>query len=188
MGCVIKDKILSLLFHALLILKYMTKTLVIIRHAKSTWEYGHISDLDRPLKEIGISNTILVSSKLKDLKIVPDLVISSPAVRALHTALIVSRELGYPAGKIQIDPGFYSESEDDILGLIKVVGDNVNTLFVFGHNPGFTFLSNYFLNHSIDNLPTSGVVILNFKTDKWSSLSKGCVVDENLILPKELKA
>ncbi|MDP4210331.1 MAG: histidine phosphatase family protein [Bacteroidota bacterium] len=149
----------------------MSKTLVIIRHAKSTWEYGPIADLDRPLKEIGISNTFIVSQKLKEQGIAPDLIISSPAIRALHTALIVARELRYPCEKIRIDQELYSESEDEILDMVKTTNDNVNILFIFGHNPGFTFLSNRFLKNRIDNLPTSGVALIQFNVTHWADIS-----------------
>lgn len=165
----------------------MSKTLVVIRHAKSTWEYGPIADFDRPLKEVGIYNSGLVSIKLKELKLKPDLIISSPAIRALHTALITAREFEYPSGLIKIDPGFYTESDDDILDLIKIVEDSVNTLFVFGHNPAFTFVPNMFLSKSIDNLPTSGAVLLTFNSDKWENISRHNLTNEMIVIPKELK-
>jgi len=164
----------------------MNKTLVIIRHGKSTWDYGPIADMDRPLKENGISNTILISQKIKDRKIVPDLMISSPAVRAISTALIVGRELNYPPEKIVIDSGVYGDSEEEILEIIQSINDKVNNLFIFGHNPAFTFLPNLFLSKQIENLPTSGVVIFEFKTEKWTEISKQNVISEVCIFPKQL--
>ena len=166
----------------------MTKTLAIIRHGKSTWDYGPIADMDRPLKENGISNTILISQKIKERKIVPDLMITSPAVRAYSTALIVARELGYPTEKIVIDSSIYGDSEEDILEIIKSTDDTVNHLFIFGHNPAFTFLPNQFLSKQIENLPTSGLALFEFATEKWAEISKQNVATEICIFPKQLMA
>lgn len=164
----------------------MTKTLALIRHGKSTWDYGPISDMDRPLKENGISNTILISQKIKERKIVPDLILTSPAVRAYSTALIIARELGYPFEKIAIDSGIYGDSEEDVLEIIKTIDASVNNLLVFGHNPAFTFLPNHFLSKQIDNLPTSGLALFEFQTDDWAKISKQNVVSEQCFFPKLL--
>ena len=80
----------------------MIKTLVIIRHGKSTWDYEGVADYDRPLKEIGIFNTQIIAQKIRGYDIVPDLMLSSPANRALHTALIVAREILFPLDKVTI--------------------------------------------------------------------------------------
>jgi len=161
----------------------MSKILVIIRHGKSTWEYGPILDLDRPLKEIGISKTLEASQQLKKQNIDPDMIISSPAIRALHTALIVARELEYPSDKIRIDDNLYAESEEGILEFIKTTSDSINCLFIFGHNPKFTFLANHFLKQPIDNLPTSGVILLKFNALHWNEISKKTVQAEVSIFP-----
>ena len=164
----------------------MIKTLAIIRHGKSTWDYGPIADMDRPLKANGISNTILVSQKIKELKIVPDLIITSPAVRALSTALIVARELNYPPEKIVIDTGVYSDLEEEILQIIHSTDDKVYNLFIVGHNPAFTFLPNLFLSNQLENLPTSGLALFKFQTEKWAEISKQNVISEICIFPKQL--
>jgi phosphohistidine phosphatase len=164
----------------------MAKTLVIIRHGKSTWDYEGISDFDRPLKEVGISNTQLVAQKIKSLGIFPDLVLSSPANRALHTALIVAREIHYPLNQIAINTTLYTEFEKDILELIKNTDNQTNTLFIFGHNPVFTDLPNYFLKAQIDNLPTSGAAILQFEASTWKEISKKNLLSEVTIFPKSL--
>ncbi len=164
----------------------MTKKLIIIRHAKSTWAYGSISDMDRPLKEIGIDNTILVSQKIRERKIAPDLIASSPAVRAYSTAMIVARELRYPFENIKIDSTIYGDSLDDILEIIRATDNRVGNLFIFGHNQVFTDLPNRFLKEQIDNLPTSGAVILEFDTENWVDISKRNVISEACIFPKHL--
>jgi len=164
----------------------MIKTLVIIRHGKSTWDYGGVSDFDRPLKEIGIFNTQAVAQKLKEKGVVPELMISSPAIRALHTATIVGRELYYPMEKIVIEPVIYGESENELLNLIKNTNDQCNSLFIFGHNPLFSELPNKFLKQQIDNLPTSGAVVLQFDISSWNEISRKTLKTELTIIPKSL--
>ena len=162
----------------------MAKTLVIVRHGKSTWEYEGVSDYDRPLKETGIFNSQSIAQKIKEKGINPDLIVSSPANRALHTALIFARELLYPLDKVVINSILYGESEKEILGLIKNTDNQFNNLFIFGHNPVFTDLPNLFLKQQIDNLPTSGVAILQFETTSWKDISKKILKSEILVFPK----
>jgi phosphohistidine phosphatase len=164
----------------------MTKTLVIIRHGKSTWDYEGISDYDRPLKETGIFNTIAIAQRIKGMGINPNLMISSPANRALHTALIVAREMHYPLEKVTISPILYSESDDEVLVSIKNTDNQLNCIFIFGHNPVFTDLPNRFLQKPIENLPTSGAVILKFETSIWKDISKKSLNSEIIIFPKSL--
>jgi len=163
----------------------MQKILGIIRHAKSTWDYESVSDLDRPLKESGINKTIDIAQQLKKLNISPDLIISSPAIRALHTAVITARVLNFPFEKILISPIIYGDAEEDILKFIKATKDNVNNLFIFGHNPVVTGLSNYFLKRPLDNLPTSGAVILKFEISSWNEISKKTIHSETVFLPEK---
>ena len=164
----------------------MPKTLVIIRHGKSTWDYLNISDLDRPLKEIGITNTILIAKKLNEKKILPDHIISSPANRALHTALIVARETCFKVENIAIDSTLYSENENQILDMIYKTPENINILFIFGHNPVFTDISNYFLRNKISNLPTSGCAVITFNCKEWNNISLVNYVSEMCFFPKTL--
>jgi phosphohistidine phosphatase len=166
----------------------MVKTLVIVRHGKSTWDYSSITDLDRPLKENGINNTLLIASKLKEHKISPQRILTSHANRALHTALIVARELNFPFSKIEIEPFLYHDSEEEIVNYIHQIESDINTVFLFGHNPTFTYLSNFFLTHKIDNLPTSGTVIIQFDCLNWNEISIRTRTAETFIFPKSVNS
>jgi phosphohistidine phosphatase len=159
----------------------MQRTLGFIRHGKATRDFAHIEDLDRPLKEVGIIKSIDVAEKLRKQNIIPDLIVSSPAIRALHTAIITGRVLGYPYSKIIIEPLIYSDSEDEILEFIQATDDSVNNLFIFGHNPVLTTLANYFLKHPTD-LPTSGAVMLQLNLPHWCEISKKHVQEEILFI------
>lgn len=164
----------------------MPKTLVIIRHGKSTWDYAHVTDIDRPLKESGIANSLLVAQKLKEKNLLPQLIFTSHAVRALHTATIVARQLGCSEAFIRINPVIYSAETNELLQLIKNTEDSCKTLFIFGHNPTFTMLANLFLQHPITELPTSGTVVLEFNCQNWKEIAAQNKVSEEMLFPKLL--
>ena len=159
----------------------MQKILALIRHGKSTKDFSSIEDMDRPLKEIGIIKSIVIADKIKKQNFIPDVIISSPAIRALHTAIISARVFSFPYDKILIDPVIYSDSEKDIVQFIQSTADTINTLFIFGHNPVMTSLSNIYLSQHTD-LPTSGAIILQFDISHWSEISKKTVRKEHAFL------
>jgi len=148
------------------------KILQITRHAKSNWDYDQIADIDRPLKQKGIERAYQVSHKIKQENLVPDLMISSPANRALHTAVIFARVLGVPLSKLSVNQLLYDTSASQILELIAHTHDDVDTLMIFGHNPDFTQLVNQFARTKIPNLTTGTTVSFVFKTDSWKKLSR----------------
>jgi phosphohistidine phosphatase len=158
----------------------MAKRLVIVRHGKSTWDYGGVEDIDRPLKEKGINYSYDVARMLKNDAVVPGLIISSPATRALHTAIIFARILDFSCEKIIIKEGLYEASENEVLKMIGQTPDDIEVLMVFGHNPFSSSLANRFLQGGIDNVPTSGAVLLDFPVDKWNEISKSDIVYEKL--------
>jgi phosphohistidine phosphatase len=148
------------------------KTLHIVRHGKSSWDYENISDIDRPLSPRGINNAYLMAKKLSERKVVPDMLLSSPANRALYTATIFARVLKIPYERINISDTIYTGYTDNILELIRSQGNEVNQLLVFGHNPAFTALANQLMDHYLDNIPTAGIVSLSYRIDSWKELGK----------------
>jgi phosphohistidine phosphatase len=163
------------------------KTLIIVRHAKSSWDNPMLSDHDRPLLEMGKKRTRLVVNKLQEMNIQPDLIISSSAIRAFETAQYVAKGLNYPKDAIKASESFYMASTREILNEFFDMPDRFNTLMVVGHNPTLTHLANLFLSTPLDNLPTSGVVLLHFKTDHWDQIHLSKPVREEVITPKSLK-
>lgn len=150
----------------------MYKQLFVIRHGKSTWENEKIQDLDRPLKERGINDGYKMAEQLLAKSNIPDLIVSSPAIRALHSATIFARTFKYPSDSIVINNGIYMAGTHEILELITQTNDNINSLMIFGHNPTFTDLANYYLSDPIDNLPTTGIVGLTFDIKSWQEIDK----------------
>lgn len=160
------------------------KTLILIRHGKSSWEY-QVGDQDRPLQERGINDGHLVGSELKSKGIRIDAAFSSPANRALHTCMIVLRKLEFPLHKLQITKELYDFSGEDVLRFLKNLDNQYETVLIFGHNYAFTHVANSLGSIAIDNVPTTGMVQINFNSDRWEGITKGTT--ERTIFPKQLK-
>lgn len=150
----------------------MPKKLYIVRHGKSTWEIEDIQDIDRSLKERGINDGYKMAERLLTKNNIPDLIVSSPAVRALHSATIFARSFKYPYEDIIINDEIYMAGTHEILELITQTKDQIQSLMIFGHNPTFTDLANYFLSETIDNIPTTGIVGLTFDIKSWKEIDK----------------
>jgi len=159
------------------------KILYIVRHAKSSWDYDNIADVDRPLKVKGIKSAYEIAGKIRLKNNLPELILSSPANRALHTAMIFTRVFDMPASQVQIDEGFYESSVRYCIDKIRTTDDSVNTLMVFGHNPDFTELANQFLKESLSDLPTTGTVKLEFSGDSWKTIDKSTLISHSFIFP-----
>jgi len=138
------------------------KTLIILRHAKSCWETPVKSDFDRPLNKRGYKNAPFMAKVFKDLNIPIDLIISSPANRAITTAKIFSDEIGYPTEKIIKDMSIYEAGLSDLISLLKETDNKYNNVMIVGHNNAFTDLANYLTDESIDNIFTCGIVGISF--------------------------
>ena len=147
------------------------KHLYIVRHGKSNQDFTNVPDYERPLKERGVNDSYKMASIMLQKKGIPQLIISSPAIRALHTAMIFARILKYPLNKVNVNNTLYMSSATDYLEIIKETDDSIDSLMLFGHNPSFTDLANHFLHDKIYDIPTSGIVGLKFETDLWKNIS-----------------
>jgi phosphohistidine phosphatase len=164
----------------------MSKHLYIVRHAKSSWDYEDISDIDRPLCTRGIRDAVTMAGRLKSNGDIPTLMISSPACRAIHTATIFARILKFPTEKIMISEKTYPGSINDILQILEKIEEHHSSVMIFGHNPVSTELANYFLKYPVDNVPTAGVVTLNFSGDSWKDLRESKAKSELVDFPKKV--
>jgi phosphohistidine phosphatase len=146
------------------------KQLLIVRHAKSSWDNPGLEDFQRPLLERGKKKTRYILDYLLKQQIKPDLIISSHATRAHDTAKIIAHALFIPDENIIISKNLYHGDSESLFNQFYDINDEVNSLMLVGHNPTLTYFSNYFLEKKIDNLPTSGVVCIEFKTDSWAQI------------------
>jgi phosphohistidine phosphatase len=146
------------------------KRLFLVRHAKSSWDDSSLDDIDRPLNSRGQKNAPEMGLRLRKQGIIPDLLISSPAKRALTTAKKISEEIGYPKKNIQIDDRLYHGSSSSMISIIQSLKKKINSVMLFGHNPGFTDFANSLCGINIYNIPTAGIVAIDFSTDSWSEV------------------
>jgi phosphohistidine phosphatase len=148
------------------------KTLYLVRHAKSSWNYPELSDFERPLNKRGRNDAPKMAKKLLDLAIFPDTLISSPANRAATTARTIAEVLGYPLSDIQYNDLIYEASVQVLYHIISDIEDNFSTAMLVGHNPGMTFLVNSLSNHPISNLPTCGIFAIDLPLSSWKDISE----------------
>ena len=160
------------------------KTLIMVRHGKSSWDYS-VSDKDRPLQERGVNDALLVSSKFNSQAENIDAVFSSPANRALHTAMIFTRQLNISLSLVQITNELYDFSGESVFDFISNLDDSLDSVMIFGHNHAFTHVANSLGNTYIDNVTTSGLVQLSFPVNSWNSVTKGTT--KQTIFPKDLR-
>src|SRR5215510_15416674 len=111
------------------------KTLFLVRHAKSSWKDRTLPDKERPLNDRGKRDAKEMGERLVQRDARPDLVLSSPARRALTTAKIIARELDYKPKNIVVDDRLYAVDADDLLDVIRKVGGESKRVMLFGHNP-----------------------------------------------------
>lgn len=155
----------------------MYKHLFIVRHGNSPGNRNGISDIDRTLNEQGIIDSLLMSEQLSNNGNLPDKILSSPAIRAFHSATIFARTFNYLINDIIINDEIYLADKNIMLNIIKQTDNKVQNLMIFGHNPTFTDLANHFLKNKISNMPPSGIVGLTLELESWSKIDRKIVVD-----------
>jgi len=160
------------------------KNLVLVRHAKSSWDYN-VSDDERPLANRGITDAHLVSREFKEHLFSAEKIFSSHANRALSTCKIFLENLEISDKLLIISQKLYDFSGENVKGFIKSIDNQLNNVILFGHNYAFTSVSNHYGSLFIDNLPTCGLVWIQFDIDSWKDVDKG--ITKLVIRPKDLK-
>lgn len=143
------------------------RTLTLVRHAKSSWSDSSLSDRERPLNKRGRRDAPLMAKRIAEAGIRPSLILSSPAARAWSTAKILADEIGYPREFLQRESALYLASLDRLLDVVAAQDPGFNNLMLFGHNPGLTEFANYLVPGLTNNVPTTGVVAVEFEGDDW---------------------
>jgi phosphohistidine phosphatase len=145
----------------------MKRELVLIRHTKSSWGDLSLSDFDRPLKKERTDDAKRMATKLKELKLLPDLILCSPAMRTRQTAEFFCKKLGYAYKKVVFDKRIYETTERELLEVIRETEAAVKTLIVIGHNPSIPDFACSFNKTPLPDVPTTGVVWLEFENNDW---------------------
>lgn len=147
------------------------KTLILVRHAKSSWSEPGSRDRDRPLNERGRRNAPEMGRRLAKRDLKPDLIISSPAVRALTTAQLMAGELGYRRSDIRVEERLYAAEAEGIVRVLRELGDEFGCVMLVGHNPELTDLARRF-SGTIAHMPTCAVAVFAFDMASWSGLGR----------------
>jgi len=145
------------------------KTLFLVRHAKSSWDDTALPDKDRPLNDRGRRDAPKMGERLAKRDVKPDLILSSPAVRALSTAEIIAEKLDYRRKDIVVTERLYAAEMEDLLDVIRQLGDKIERVMLFGHNPELTELARRF-SSEIAHMPTCAVAEFTFDAKSWSKI------------------
>lgn len=151
------------------------KTLYLVRHAKSSWDNAEeLSDRERPLNKRGKRDAPKMAVLLAERNIIPDVLVSSPAVRAYTTAQVFAQVFDLKTKDIQLEEDIYEHgtSVEKILQIVQQLDDKHTSAMVFGHNPTFTELANCYSGTLIENVPTCGVVCIEFNVPTWKEVSE----------------
>jgi phosphohistidine phosphatase len=163
------------------------KTVIIVRHAKSSMDIHGIPDLKRPLTEKGIKKINKVIDYLLERKIRVDYILSSHAVRAVETSKFLANALKYPIEDIKSDPQLYFSGVKGILNQFYDMPDRFKSVMIVGHNPAMTDFVNRYLSDPVDHLPVSGIVSISFLTEEWDLVPKADYEINFVLFPKEMK-
>jgi phosphohistidine phosphatase len=161
------------------------KTLFVLRHAKSSWDNADLSDFDRPLNERGLRAAPLMGGVMKKNQFQPDVIVSSPAKRAKETAVLVKEAANF-AADIRFDERIYEASLARLLEVVAEQNEDINSILLVGHNPGFEGLVRFLTGES-QPMPTAALAVIDLDSDKWNNLSPASGKLRALIRPKEIQ-
>jgi phosphohistidine phosphatase len=161
------------------------KTVILIRHAKSSWDFP-LCDIDRPLSLGGKNDAFLISSKIN--KLLPDkfVVWCSSAKRTQETCYIFAENLLIPIENIIFRQDLYTFDYIELYNKIRLCNNIFESIILFGHNDAITNFVNKFGNQYVENVPTTGVVQIEFEEDNWLNIKKGKV--KNILFPKLIRS
>ena len=148
------------------------KKLYLIRHAKSSWKNPGLEDFERPLNKRGLKDAERMGKVLKKASLRPDVVITSPARRAQETAEIIIDKIGFPVERVVLEEEVYDATTYELMEIINKLDDGLDTVVLFGHNPGMTNLANLLNDVEIDNIPTCGIFVIEFDVKSWKKVSE----------------
>ncbi len=169
----------KIFYFTVLALRQMKRTIYFIRHAKSSWKDLSLGDHERPLNKRGLRDAPFMAAMLRAKEGIPDKLISSSANRALTTAEFFARAFGIPENEIEVERQLYLTDAGTLFQRISTLDDALEKVCFFGHNPTQTDIANTFSDAYIPNVPTCGILKVEFTLDSWSNFSKdkGRLVD-----------
>lgn len=161
------------------------KTLLLLRHAKSSWGDPSLADADRPLKKRGRKAAPRVGALMRERKLHPDLVLCSPARRARDTLELVMEKAKLRAEPV-FDERLYAASSGELLEAIRGLEEDTDEVLIVGHNPGLEELL-ALLTGAAEAMPTAALALVELEVDGWADVGEGSGRLEWLALPRELE-
>jgi phosphohistidine phosphatase len=159
------------------------KTLFVLRHAKSSWDDPDLADFDRPLNDRGRSTAPFMGEVMNRNGFSPDIIVSSPAVRARDTARLV-KDAGEHTAEIRFEEGIYEASPQTLKQIVAAIDDGNRSAMLVGHNPGMEgFIQ--LLTGRVERMPTAALAIIDLDIATWSKIESGSGVLRNVIRPKD---
>lgn len=148
------------------------KTLILVRHAKSSWAVVGQKDEERPLNHRGKKDAPVMAERLKEKIKKVDVFVSSPAKRAKKTAKYFAEAYGVDKHDIKIEEQLYEAGVTDFYAVVKSLPDKKETAALFSHNPGITEFVNALSTMHLDNMPTCGVFAVSAAVDSWAQFAE----------------
>ena len=147
-------------------MRHDKKTLYLVRHGKSGKNHPLLGDIDRPLHEIGYLESYDIAKKLFEELQIPELIITSSAIRASSTALIFQRVLNIPFDRFKVTDKLYEMDVNDLYEMVADLDDRYQSVMLFGHNPSFSMFASR-MDPEVLHIPTAGVIRFDFEVEKW---------------------
>jgi len=154
-----------------------SRRLTLVRHANAEQD-ADVRDFERPLSKKGLGEANDMARRFQERALVPDLILTSAAVRTRETAETFAKVLGVPARLLQADDSLYLAEGDHIIGTIRAVGPRVGHLLVIGHNPGISAAAISLAPEAVKgDLPTCGSLTMTVSCKTWNLIDRRCVAD-----------
>jgi len=162
------------------------KTLLLMRHAKSSWKQPELQDFDRPLSKRGHKDAPRMGILLREVELIPEKILASPALRTQETAELLT-EATHSKNPLEYIAEFYMAEPETYLLALKELPDELERVMVIGHNPGLEGLLQV-LSKKVESLPTAAIAYLSLPIKHWQELDEKIECDlVELWRPKEIK-
>jgi len=148
----------------------MEKTLYLVRHAKSSWGESGLADFDRPLNKRGCRDCQDMGARIKKHGRIPDLIVSSPASRALATARCIAQQMHYPEADIVTEKQAYCSGTGALIDILQRLDERDTAVMLVAHNPDMTGLVNMLCGTAISDMPTCAIAMVRLEIDNWSEV------------------
>jgi phosphohistidine phosphatase len=165
----------------------MSKKLYLVRHAKAQQDSIDNSDFSRELADRGLRDASLVGSYLKDNGYLVDMIISSPAARAIGTAELIAQQMEYKLTAIHTNEELYMASARTFLQVVNQLKDDWQSVMITSHDPAVTYLGEYLSKAEVGHMPTGSAMVISFEVDSWAEISENSGSLDTFITPRKIK-